>query len=94
MTGHIQQAIAGIRSRDVLGLQRRAAARQDRIRRERAYMNALGARIAELNTMLHGQPGAADARAERGACERELTELEDRYGPRPGPYSTPDIEAG
>ncbi len=65
-------------------------------------MSALGARIAELNTAIAcGAAGrrvgesVADARSERNACEQELTELEDLYGPRL-PLTEPgaDPEAG
>jgi len=73
-------------------------------------MSALGARIAELNTAIAcGAAGrrvgesVADARSERNACEQELTELEDLYGPRlpltepvqtPSPAAKPGDQEG
>jgi len=58
-------------------------------------MRALDVRIAELNTAIAGPgPAAPEVRAERDECERELSELEDRYGPAPEPYTSPDREAG
>lgn len=97
----IQRAVRGARGRDLLGRQRRAAARQDHIRRERAYISALDARMAELNTTLAGGAAsrylggpATDPKHERDACETELAELEDRYGPRPAANPQADREAG